>query len=90
MVTAISHGLPQAKRLVLTTSEELRSLLGAVRAGASGFVRKDMNPSRLPATLRGVMAGEAALSRRLALRVLESLRRRERGRTAAPRPAGAP
>ena len=85
-IDAISRGLPETKLLVLTESEEPRSLLGAIRAGASGFVRKDVDPSRLPATLRGVLAGEAALSRRLSLRVLESLRRRERGRTAAHAP----
>jgi DNA-binding NarL/FixJ family response regulator len=83
---AISRGLPETSLLVLTGSEEPRSLLGAVGAGASGFVRKDVDPVRLPATLRGVLAGEAALSRRLALRVLESLRRRQRGRTAAHAP----
>ena len=85
-IDAISRGLPEARLLVLTAAEEPRSLLGAIRAGASGFVRKDVDPARLPATLRGVLAGEAALSRRLALRVLESLRRRERGRTAAHAP----
>ena len=83
---AISRELPETRLLVLTAAEEPRSLLGAIGAGTSGFVRKDVDPSRLPATLRGVLAGEAALSRRLALRVLESLRRRERGRTAAHAP----
>ena len=87
-VDAIYQRVPESKLIVLTQSEEPPSLLAAIRAGASGFVRKDLDPTRLPATLRGVVSGEAALSRRLVFRLLESLRTRERGRSAPTTPGG--
>lgn len=87
-VDAIYGRVPESKLVVLTQSEEPPSLLAAIRAGASGFVRKDLDPTRLPATLRGVVAGEAALSRYLTFRLLESLRTRERGRSAPTTPGG--
>ena len=51
-------------------------------------MRKDLDPTRLPATIHGVNAGEAALSRRLTFHVLENLRTRARGRSAPTKPGG--
>ena len=87
-VDAIYRRLPETKLLMLTEAEEPRSLLQSIRAGAVGYVRKDLDPTRLPATIHGVLAGEAALSRRLTYRLLESLRTRERGRAAPTTPGG--
>ncbi len=87
-VDAIYRRLPTTKLLVLTDSENPKTLLSAVRAGASGYVRTDLDPTRLTFTLRGVLAGEAALSRRLTFRLLETLRTRERGRAAPTTPGG--
>ena len=87
-VDAIYRGLPHAKLLVLTESDEPRGLLAALRAGASGYLRKDIDPARLPATIRGVLDGEAALSRRQTWVLVEALRRRERGRSAPTTPGG--
>lgn len=87
-VDAIYRGLPGAKLLVLTESDEPRGLLAAIRAGASGYLRKDLDPARLPATIRGVLDGEAALSRRLTSILVESVRRRERGRYSPTTPGG--
>lgn len=89
-VDAIHRRVPEAKIVLLTDQEEPRSLLSAIRAGASGFVRKDRDPARLPATMRGVLGGEAALSRKLTNRLIESLRTRERGRSAPTTPGGPP
>jgi DNA-binding NarL/FixJ family response regulator len=87
-VDAIFRGVPETKLLVLTDSEEPRGLLASIRAGASGYLRKDLDPTRLPATIRGVLDGEAALSRRLTMRLMEALRTRERGRSAPTTPGG--
>jgi DNA-binding NarL/FixJ family response regulator len=46
-------------------------LFDALRAGASGYLSKTDDVHSLAASLRGVLAGEAALSRRLMRRVLE-------------------
>lgn len=87
-VDAICRRLPDTKLVMLTDREEPESLSAAIRVGAVGFVRTDLDPSRLAATIRGVLAGEAAMSRRLMARVLESVRTRERGRSAPTTPGG--
>ena len=87
-VDAIFKRVPGTKLIMLTEAEEPKSLLPSIRAGAVGYVRKDLDPTRLPATIHGVIAGEAALSRRLTYRLLETLRTRERGRSAPTTPGG--
>lgn len=87
-VRAIHHAVAATKVLILTTSDDPPDLVAAVRAGTSGYLRKDTDPARLPATIRGVLDGEAALSRRLTLRLMEALRTRDAGRAVATRPGG--
>ncbi|WP_339571101.1 response regulator [Pseudokineococcus sp. 5B2Z-1] len=77
----VSRRLPGTAVVMLTASQDEEDLLGSLRAGARGFLLKDMDPARLGAALRGVLAGEAALPRALVARVLEELR-------AAPAPGG--
>lgn len=79
-VEAIGDRLPATKFVLLGDSAEERAVLAAVMAGASGYLDKDMAPTRLLATVRGVLKGEAALSRRTTHLVLEAFRSRERGR----------
>ncbi|MBA3747697.1 MAG: response regulator transcription factor [Solirubrobacterales bacterium] len=87
-VDAIYRSLPGAKLLVLTDAEDPKHLFAAIRAGASGYLRKDLDPTRFPATIYGVLDGEAALSRRLTMQLIETLRTRERGRSAPTTPGG--
>lgn len=87
-VDGIFRRVPDCKLLILTDADEPKSLFAAIRAGISGYVRKDLDPARMPATIRGVADGEAALSRRLTQRLLDSLRTRERGRSAPTTPGG--
>ena len=87
-VDAIYRRVPDTKLLILTDTESPKSLFAAIRAGASGYLRKDLDPTRLPATIRGVLDGEAALSRRLTFQLIEALRIRERGRSAPTAPGG--
>jgi DNA-binding NarL/FixJ family response regulator len=82
----ISAELPDTAIVMLTVSEDEDHLFDAIRAGASGYLLKDMNPDRLPAALSGVLSGEAALPRRLTIRVLEEFSERRRRRV--PLPAG--
>jgi two-component system, NarL family, response regulator LiaR len=53
--------------------------LQALRAGATGYLTKDVEPHVLPRVLRGALGGEAAISRRLAMSLIESYRRSPRG-----------
>ncbi len=78
--------LPAAPAVVmLTASRDDDDLFAALRAGASGYLLKDMDPDRLGAALRGVLSGEAALPRSLVLKVMAEFaaapKRRFGGRT---------
>jgi DNA-binding NarL/FixJ family response regulator len=64
-------GFPTARVLVLTTFATDDHVFDALRAGASGFLVKDTDPVDLVRAVRVVAAGEALLSPRLMLRVIE-------------------
>lgn len=70
----ITARLPETAVVMLTASADDDDLFGALRAGASGYLLKDMDPDRLPHALRGVLSGEAALPRSLAMRVMAEFR----------------
>ena len=53
----ITAALPETSVVMLTASRDDDDLFDALRAGASGYLLKDMDPDRLGAALRGVMAG---------------------------------
>jgi DNA-binding NarL/FixJ family response regulator len=63
--------------VMLTVSRDDADLFDAVRAGASGYLLKDIDPDRLPHALRGVLDGEAALPRSLVLRLMAEFRGRD-------------
>lgn len=46
-----------------------------LRAGAAGYLSKDLDVDVLPQALEGTRSGEAAISRRLSMRLIEQLRR---------------
>jgi DNA-binding NarL/FixJ family response regulator len=71
---AIAALVPATAIVMLTVSDSTEHLLAALRAGAVGYLPKDMPPDRLPAALRGVLAGETALPRALVGPVLGKLR----------------
>jgi DNA-binding NarL/FixJ family response regulator len=65
---------PATAVVMLTVSSSAEDLLAALRAGARGYLPKDMSPDRLPAALRGVLKGEAALPRTFVGRMLHQMR----------------
>ena len=70
----ITQALPGTAVVMLTASREDEDLFTALRAGASGYLMKDMDPEEIAPALRGVLAGEAALPRDLVLKVLDQFR----------------
>ncbi len=58
--------------VVLTTFELDEYVFGALRAGASGFLLKDVEPADLVAAVRVVAAGDALLAPRLTRRLIEA------------------
>jgi DNA-binding NarL/FixJ family response regulator len=58
------------------------TVLAAVRAGADGYLHKEISPAGLVRSLRGVIHGEAPLSRDLATLMIEAIHTlEERDRT---------
>jgi DNA-binding NarL/FixJ family response regulator len=82
----ITARLPSTRVVMLTISESDGDLFGALRAGASGYLLKDIDPRRLPHAINDVLNGEAAIPRHLAARLIREFRDRSpRRRTPAAR-----
>lgn len=62
----------EARVLVLTTFDLDEYVYEALRAGASGFLLKDVPPERLVAGIRAVAAGESLLAPTITKRLIES------------------
>jgi NarL family two-component system response regulator LiaR len=75
--------------VILTTADDDDIGLLGLRAGAAGFLAKDVDIDVLPQALRGALSGEAAISRRLSLKLIEQLRRAPEG-TGGLRPVKSP
>jgi DNA-binding NarL/FixJ family response regulator len=73
---AIRRELPEQLIIVLTGagSDDHELGLQALRAGASGFLSKDLEIEALPRALEAVRWGEAAISRKMTLALVERLR----------------
>jgi DNA-binding NarL/FixJ family response regulator len=81
--------IPEQRIVMLTsTDEEEMGILG-LRAGAVGFLSKDLDIDVLPRALRGALDGEAVISRRMGMRLVEHLRRTPEG-TTGMRPVKSP
>jgi two-component system nitrate/nitrite response regulator NarL len=83
----VTQAHPDVAVVMLTASRDDEDLFGALRAGASGYLLKDMDPARLPEALAGVARGEGAMPAWLVRRVIEQFRSqpaRRVGRWARP------
>ncbi|MCD2192999.1 response regulator transcription factor [Actinomycetospora endophytica] len=82
---AILEVLPDTRVLVLSASAEQGDVLGAVRAGAAGYLVKSAQVSELVDAVERTAAGQAVFGPELAGLVLGEFRRREReGGTGGP------
>jgi DNA-binding NarL/FixJ family response regulator len=72
----ISARLPQTKIVMLTVSRNEGDLFAALRAGAAGYLLKDMDPRRLPHALDDVIRGVAAMPRPLVAGLIREFRDR--------------
>jgi DNA-binding NarL/FixJ family response regulator len=62
----------RSRILVLTTFDVERYAFAALRAGASGFLLKDIGPEELLAGIRAVAAGDAVIAPALTRRLLDA------------------
>jgi DNA-binding NarL/FixJ family response regulator len=74
--------LPQTKIVMLTVSRDDRHVFTSLRAGAAGYLLKEMDPRSLPRALRSVLEGEVALPRQLVALVVDEFRDRAARRRA--------
>ncbi|MGY1710684.1 response regulator [Geodermatophilus sp. SYSU D00758] len=76
----ITRALPDTAVVMLTASADEDDLFDALRAGASGYLLKDMDPDRLCDSLRRILAGETVLPRWLVHKMAEEFHARPRRR----------
>jgi two-component system nitrate/nitrite response regulator NarL len=82
-VAEISSKLPGTRVVVFSDSGSDAELLASLRAGAWGYLFKDIDLARLPITLQRVLEGEPALPRAFVAVLIEDLRDSERRRRLA-------
>ncbi|MDR2374415.1 MAG: response regulator transcription factor [Bifidobacteriaceae bacterium] len=67
----IAEAHPETRVILLTTFDLDQYAFAGLKAGASGFLLKDVRPPDLVAAVRAVAAGDAAVSPRVTRRMLE-------------------
>lgn len=70
---SITREHPEVKVLAVTTFHSEDWVIPALRAGAGGYVVKDSEPHEIVGAVRSVLAGEAAISRRVAATLVRSV-----------------
>jgi DNA-binding NarL/FixJ family response regulator len=71
IVDACDAGRPPLRVLVLTTFDLDEYVIEALRAGASGFLLKDVNPEDLVHAIRVVAAGDAVVAPSITRRLID-------------------
>ena len=72
-IRGLRERVPAARAIVLSSFIEDEKLLPAVRAGAAGYLLKDVEPQQLVDAIRTVHAGGALLHPKVASRLLEEM-----------------
>lgn len=70
----IRRALPTVRVVLLTAVPDEAGVLAAARAGADGYLAKDMYPGRLREIIYAIADGETAYPRRLLRALLRALR----------------
>jgi DNA-binding NarL/FixJ family response regulator len=75
----ITEGVPGTRVVMLTRSDDDELGLLGLKAGAVGYLTKDVSVDAIPRAVRGAHAGEAAISRVLSMRLVERLQSLKEG-----------
>ncbi len=73
---------PDIHVIMLTVSDVDEDLFDAIKAGADGYLLKNLKPDELFQMIKGVMAGETPISPPMASKLLGEFRKRPRPETA--------
>lgn len=68
---AIKEAAPNTKILMLTISDEEEDLYGAIKAGASGYLLKEISIDEVADAIRSVRAGQSLISPSMASKLLD-------------------
>ena len=85
----LTRSAPEIAVVMLSASDRHEDLVDAIRAGAVGYLLKEMDPQRLASALRGVAEGEAAIPRALMAHLVKELQTQGRRRTVIGKSGGA-
>jgi two-component system NarL family response regulator len=86
---AISEVIPTAKILMLTVSDEEEDLYDAIKAGANGYLLKEISIEEVASAIRAVVTGQSLISPSMASKLLNeftSLAKRAEERQSVPTP----
>jgi DNA-binding NarL/FixJ family response regulator len=86
---AIKEAAPHLKILMLTISDEEDDLYEAIKAGASGYLLKEISIEEVADAIRSVQAGQSLISPSMASKLLNefaSMAKKEEEKVSAPRP----
>src|ERR1700735_2464082 len=86
----ITRTLPGTQVLVLTTLNDDETVFEAVRAGAHGYLLKDVTEQELLDTIRALRRGESRLTPQIARKVMDQFRRLAGSSDYVPDAANAP
>lgn len=77
LIGLLSRDHADVAAIVLTTFDEDEYVFGALRAGARGFLLKDVSPDELVAAIHKAASGETVLNGQVAARVVAQLKKTE-------------
>jgi two-component system NarL family response regulator len=67
----IRESLPHAKILMLTVSDDEADLYEAIKAGASGYLLKEVHTEEVPDAIRSVWSGQSRISPAMASKLID-------------------
>lgn len=73
-VKTIKQEMPHIRIIMLTVSDSEGDLFAAIKNGADGYLLKNLEPQQLFEMLEGIRRGEAAVSGKLAAKILNEFR----------------
>jgi two-component system NarL family response regulator len=86
---AIAEAVPSAKIVMLTVSDEEDDLYEAIKAGATGYLLKEISIEEVASAIRAVVSGQSLITPSMASKLLtefSSLSKKAEARSAVPGP----
>ena len=83
-VKVLTEEMPEVRLLMLTVSEDAQDLLDALRAGACGYLLKNIEADVLTDAIRLAANGESVVSPQMTAKLIEGVRNPPRSEPASP------